>query len=145
MKRVIGVTATSLLLLLGTAFPAGAMGGSHGHSGFRGHFAGGEHHEFQGHHEFRGRPGMGGRHEFFEHHQFHHHVGTEVFIGAPLWSGPDWWGPPDFYYAEPPVYSQAQPQYYWYYCPNPPGYYPYVQQCPSAWQTVVPPAVPPGQ
>jgi hypothetical protein len=36
---------------------------------------------------------------------------------------------------EPP----AQPQY-WYYCPNPPGYYPYVAQCATNWQQV--PAAP---
>ncbi len=149
MRTGIGVTLASLVLLLGSALPAGAMGGSHGQFGFRAH-GGGVHHESQGHQEFHGHPGMHGRHHSFEHHAFHHH-GTEVFIEGPLWWGSDWWGPSDFYYEPPvmaqqsPVYSQVEPQYYWYYCSNPPGYYPYVQQCPSPWQTVVPPATPPGQ
>ncbi len=144
MKRRIGIAAAILVLALGNTLPAGAMGGSHGHFGFRGQSRGGEHHEF------RERPGDGHRQEFFRHDRFHRHFGTEVFIVSPFWWGPDWWWPPSPSYAgpativpqEPPVY--LQPQYYWYYCPDPPGYYPYVQQCPSAWLTVVPPAATPG-
>jgi hypothetical protein len=37
-----------------------------------------------------------------------------------------------------PEPSPQQP-YYWYYCPNPAGYYPYIQVCPPGWMTVVPP------
>ena len=69
--------------------------------------------------------------------------------------------PPPVYYAPPPVVVQpgymppAQPPAgyapsynnapsgepgYWYYCGNPEGYYPYVQQCSGEWQTV--PATP---
>jgi hypothetical protein len=39
-----------------------------------------------------------------------------------------------------PVYQQ-QPQaaqQSWYYCQDPAGYYPYVQQCPRGWQAVSP-------
>lgn len=45
-------------------------------------------------------------------------------------------------YAPPPVPTAAAPAsvQYWYYCENPAGYYPYVPQCPSAWQKV--PATP---
>jgi len=43
----------------------------------------------------------------------------------------------------PPVYEQPAPSpqapAYWYYCQNPPGYYPYIRQCPGGWLTVVPP------
>lgn len=42
----------------------------------------------------------------------------------------------------PPVYEQQPPQPYWYYCQNPGGYYPYVQQCPNGWLQVVPDARP---
>ncbi len=39
----------------------------------------------------------------------------------------------------------AQQPAYWYYCPNPPGYYPYVKECPPGWMTVAPsPAGQPG-
>ncbi len=96
----------------------------------------------------------------------HGHFHSGVFIGVPFWGGPGWWGPgwwgpayPYPYYADPPVvvqqappvYVQPEPQpqsqqpYYWYYCQNPQGYYPYVQQCPGGWMTVVPPTAPPGR
>ncbi|MDD5411928.1 MAG: hypothetical protein PHF31_11040 [Methylobacter sp.] len=52
--------------------------------------------------------------------------------------------------ATPPVYIQQSPptaqQYpsgYWYYCNNPEGYYPYINECPTGWQQVEPiPSVP---
>ena len=40
----------------------------------------------------------------------------------------------------PPESSQPQPSQYWYYCEDARGYFPYVQQCPRGWMTVVPPA-----
>jgi hypothetical protein len=41
-----------------------------------------------------------------------------------------------------PVQSAPAPQAagYWYYCQNPQGYYPYVNQCPGGWMTVLPQA-----
>ncbi len=39
---------------------------------------------------------------------------------------------PDPY--RPPLVPAAPPGQYWYYCPNPPGYYPYVPACPVPWQ-----------
>ncbi len=75
----------------------------------------------------------------------------------PLWVGPGpWWGPAPYYYPAPPVVVQQPPVYeqpapppqapiYWYYCPNPQGYYPYIQQCPTGWMQVVPPTTPPRQ
>jgi len=59
-------------------------------------------------------------------------------------------------YTEYPVYSylpsesttfvQAAPEpaatNYWYYCVDPAGYYPYVQNCSKAWMQVVPQNVP---
>jgi len=83
-------------------------------------------------------------------------------FGVPLWVGPGywgpgpWWGPPYYYYGSPPVIIQQPPVYeqpappaqapaYWYYCQNPQGYYPYIQQCPNGWMQVVPPGIPPRQ
>ena len=78
-------------------------------------------------------------------------VGARVFIGVgPVW--PWWWGPPVHYvypvYSAPVVIQQSPPVYiqqeepaaqpFWYYCQNPKGYYPYVQQCPGGWMKVVP-------
>jgi hypothetical protein len=45
----------------------------------------------------------------------------------------------------PPAYSEPEQQqpYYWYYCQNPQGYYPYIKSCPGGWMTVVPNVTPP--
>lgn len=58
--------------------------------------------------------------------------------------------------AQPPEVAPAEPQapptpeagdpvpyeYRWYYCQDPPGYYPYVQDCPKGWTTVAPTPAP---
>jgi len=54
--------------------------------------------------------------------------------------------------TEPPVYIEReeavepapQTSASWYYCTDPQGYYPYVEQCPGGWQAVPPrpPAAP---
>jgi hypothetical protein len=56
---------------------------------------------------------------------------------------------PVYPYPEPPVVvvnpaPQVPPGYY-YYCPNPPGYYPTVPQCLTGWQLVPAPQQPPAQ
>ena len=87
-------------------------------------------------------------------------------FGVGVYVGPGWYGPfsPYPYYVQPPIVIQQQPpvyvqpapqyaqpdpqqeeQYYWYFCPNPRGYYPYVKQCPSGWLRVVPSSPPPAQ
>ena len=99
-------------------------GGSHKHGGFHKH----------------GRSHRHGR--------SHGHFG--FFIGAPLFWRPPYYPYYDYPYRYPPavvierqpqVYIQREP-YYWYYCPEPSGYYPYVQNCPRGWQQVVPSAPP---
>jgi hypothetical protein len=82
------------------------------------------------------------------------HYGGSIWIG-PGW-GPWWWGSQTYpYYSyypnyqaptvirqEPSVYVQPTPQReeqsYWYYCPDPKGYYPYVKRCPKGWMKVLP-------
>jgi len=92
------------------------------HGGFHGH--GGGHGEFHGH---------GGYND--GHHHFHGHSG--VFIGIPFWAPwPYYFYPPSVYsYPPPPAYIE-QEQGYWHYCPNPPGYYPYVNNCSEPWMLV---------
>jgi hypothetical protein len=74
-----------------------------------------------------------------------------VVVGAPLWWG---WHPWHYYppyerviveRREPTVYverdaadEQRDADQYWYFCPDSKTYYPYVKQCPSPWQRVVP-------
>lgn len=97
------------------------------------------------------RAGPGHHHH---HHGGHGHAHAGVFIGAPLfWYGPGWHGDPYYRYhgyapvpAAPPVYvERGAPSAValWYYCNNPPGYYPYVKQCSTAWRLVVPRTVAP--
>ncbi|MDB5824936.1 MAG: hypothetical protein JWR21_3640 [Herminiimonas sp.] len=74
---------------------------------------------------------------------FHHHGGHgAIIIAAPLLG----YYPP-VYYTGPIVTDGAPMTFieqgsggsvssYWYYCADPPGYYPQVQACPSGWQAV---------
>ena len=65
-------------------------------------------------------------------------------VGAPLWFGSTWWpviysAPPVIVEPSPPIYIEPGPPQYRYYCQDPAGYYPYVQQCHGRWVPVVPP------
>lgn len=83
--------------------------------------------------------------------RWHNHNGGSSFY----WSGSFVLGPwyPYPYYAPPPVIIQQQPPVYvqpqqqedtyWYYCPDPQGYYPYIRDCPGGWMKVIPDATPP--
>ena len=60
----------------------------------------------------------------------------------PLYAGPVYADPvysPPVAYSEPsqPVYTQQDPGYR-YYCPDPAGYYPSIQNCSRGWLKVVP-------
>lgn len=121
MKKLICIVLTLVVVIMANSLPAyAARGGHFGHGGG--------------------------------------HVG--VFIG-PGFGGAGWWGSYPYYpyypyYAAPPViiqqpqsdmYVQPAPQaeetQYWYFCPDPQGYYPNVKKCPKGWMKVVPPANPP--
>jgi hypothetical protein len=115
------LTVTLLLAGLGATGAALAYGG-HGH----GHGHGGHH---------------GG------------HASLGLYFGVPLatpyYYPPAYYYPPRYYYPAPVVVTPAAPTYYlqqdtppppaagyWYYCRDPQGYYPQVQQCPTPWQQV---------
>jgi len=61
-----------------------------------------------------------------------------------------YWGPYAYPYGYPYGYPPTvvapstelsvapPPPASWYYCENPTGYYPYVQQCPGGWRPVAP-------
>lgn len=54
--------------------------------------------------------------------------------------------PPPTVYVEPPASGAISPvpapapKVLWYYCNEPAGYYPYVQECNAPWVKVIPPA-----
>ena len=103
----------------------GGFGGFHGGGGYHGGgFHGGG---LGGFHGGGFRPGFhdGG----FHGERFH---GNTFFFGGSFAS--PWWGYyPDYGYYD---YSQPYSSQTWYYCSNPAGYYPYVTQCNTGWQTV---------
>ena len=80
-------------------------------------------------------------------HRHHYHWDWHYGTGAPV-NSPSYYPPPVVVQQAPVVYMQLAPQAvpaqpaYWYYCQDPPGYYPYVNQCPRGWMKVVP--APPG-
>ena len=101
----------------------GGGGGFHG-GGFHGggFHGGGFHSRFAGVHH-----GFGGRHDRF--------IGGLGFgfYGYPYYGYPSGWDYPDYGYYD---YSQPYSPQTWYYCSDPAGYYPYVAQCNTGWQTV---------
>ena len=97
----------------------GGGGGFHGGGGFSGFHGGG----------FGGFHGGGFHGGAFHGDRFH---GNRFFFGGsfayPLW---DYYPDYGYYGYSQPYYSQT-----WYYCCDPAGYYPYVTQCNTGWQTV---------
>ena len=55
----------------------------------------------------------------------------------PVYVAPPIYAAPPAVYVAPPAQGPAPPQS-WYYCDNPKGYYPHVQQCPGGWRPVAP-------
>lgn len=66
--------------------------------------------------------------------------GLWYFYPAPVYPYPDPYLPP-VVVPPAPAPAPANPLQYWYYCPKPAGYYPYVARCTTDWQAV--PATPP--
>lgn len=103
-------------------------------------------------------PHHGGRYFGHGHRYFNPYPRFGFYWGAPVWPRAYYY--PDPYYQpyyppavvtvpppSPPVYIERSPPVtpqqplangYWYYCSNPEGYYPYVNDCPSGWRQVDP-------
>src|SRR5271156_4469935 len=135
--RIARVLATAAALLCATAlgqpnpayaggFHGGGFGGFHG-GGF--HAAGGFHGGGFGGFHGGGFHGGGFHGRGFRGDRFH---GNRFFFGGSF--GYLWWGYyPDYGYYD---YSQPYASQTRYYCSDPAGYYPYVTQCNTGWQTV---------
>ncbi len=120
MKRLALLLLTAFALAGGAGVGAMPMsGGTHGQ--------GGSHHGFVHH---RGFVHHGFDHRFDGHQRNFHRQGS-VIIGVPIWR-------PPIYYAQPVYIVQR----YWYYCNDPAGYYPSVQDCPQGWLRVIPSSPP---
>ena len=158
LQQWVGVIVILATMLFASAIPGHARSGGrhgggghgfHGGHGWRGHGGHGGH-GWRGHggHGWRGHGGHGWH--GWKGHGGHGWGGVGVSIGL----GPYWWpyGPYTYPYVypytyTPPVYVQPSQQLsiqppssppVWYYCDDPQGYYPYVQQCPGGWRTVAP-------
>jgi hypothetical protein len=129
-------------------FHGGGMGGFHGGGmgGFHGGGMGGFHGGGMGFHAGMGgfhNGGFAGFHGFhdgrFDHDRFHdgrfdhdRFRDRRFFFGGAFAS--PWLGYyPDYGYYD---YSQPYSSQIWYYCSDPAGYYPYVTQCNTGWQSV---------
>jgi hypothetical protein len=83
----------------------------------------------------------------------HTHSRVVIGVGVPfVW--PYWHYPPPYYYsprvvvpAETVIYVEKgdaeaapgeDPSQYWYFCRDSNTYFPYVKECPTPWQRVVP-------
>ncbi|MGH7095629.1 MAG: hypothetical protein ACREFB_19115 [Stellaceae bacterium] len=143
--RCRAVVVSAALLALSMPLGGGALAADHDfHRGGAGH-------SFHGH-NFHGGAGHASPVHGAWHggHAWHgggvarrggHDRGREGFgWGGFGWGAPDYgdwydWSYPGYY--EPPGYAYSAPAAnVWYYCYNPAGYYPYVQQCYGAWQPV---------
>jgi len=62
--------------------------------------------------------------------------GVWYFYPAAVYPYPDPYLPPSVVVPPAPAPVPGSTQQYWYYCANPPGYYPTVPQCRTGWQRV---------
>jgi hypothetical protein len=119
-KQVIGACAAAALVAMALDAEAGGGRGSGGRSGAR---SGGHH-----------------SHSHSSHRSHHGHHGSSSFVVASsfvAWPRAYYW--PAYYPAAVPVVE------YWYYCQPSAAYYPYVQECPTEWQPVLPTAPSPDE
>jgi hypothetical protein len=165
MKRFAMIMLAAATLVGGIGIASAQMHGSHGGRGGAmssgGWHGGGTWHG--------GGNWHGGN---FHNGNFRSRVFIGVGFGAPFWGWgwwPGYYSPyyyPAYYPAYPyydgdyypydsstyieqgtPTYSQSAPAYgqgtqYWYYCPDPAGYYPQVPTCAKGWLRVVPSGAP---
>lgn len=155
MKRILlaAVAAVGLALGSGTAL-AQHGGGGHGggwHGGGGG-WHGGGHGDFHGGTRFSigfGFPGLywgpGWGYPYYSYYGYPYYASYPYYAGYP------------YYYPDEPAYVEPGPStyiqrdmgsgaqaapggqgQYSYYCPDPAGYYPQLQNCPKGWLKVVP-------
>lgn len=132
MKKVVTIVVIGALVFLGLcsgAFSAG-HGGYHGHGGYYG---------------YRGYYGHGWYGGWYGFYPFGFYSFGYYPYGYPY---PSYAYPYPYYpytYSQPPVYIEPEQPFYWYYCQDPQGYYPYIESCPSGWTRVTPTPPPPGR
>ena len=154
MKRIALAVVAALGLAVGSGTAlAQHVGGGHNAGAFRGGGHGGFH---GGHGGFHGgtRIGIGiGFPGFFWGAGFGYPY-YPYYAGYPYYASYPYYAGYQSYYPDEPVYAQPGPStyiqrdmssgaqggegQYSYYCPDPAGYYPQLQNCPKGWLKVVP-------
>lgn len=124
-SQVVGVCAAIALAVAG--FDADAKGGRGGGGRSGGHHSH-SHHSHGSHQAVSG----GSSHS-------HGHSYSSFFVASSfvIWPSAYYW--PDYNPAVVPAVE------YWYYCQPYAAYYPYVQECPVEWQSVLPTAPSPDE
>ncbi len=127
MKKVAALISLGVFLsfaLFSSAFCASGGGyGGGGHYG--GHFGGGWGGPYWGWYGFG--PWSGYPYAYPYYAPYYSYPYPYAYPQAP-------YPPADTQLAVP---SEPQ-QFYWYYCQNPQGYYPFVKSCPGGWMQVIP-------
>jgi hypothetical protein len=146
LKRVVlGVLVAVLTLGWAGLAEAGSR-----HHGGRGHGGGGHHKSSYRQHGgyYGGYYGghRGGHHYYYGHDDRYAYYYYGALLAPLVLSTLTSWGAPRQAAAPAPAsaYIEQQGQGgYWYYCTDPAGYHPYIQECPQGWMQVVPPSGPP--
>ena len=123
-----------------------------------GHRYGHGHRHYYGHSHYRsgvglyfGVPAYAGYYGYYGYPRYYYPPAVAVpaypYYSAPAYpyySAPAYY-PPSTYIEQPgpPVAAPGGSSGYWYYCRDSQAYYPYVRQCPSPWEQVVPNSAPP--
>jgi len=139
---------------------SGAMGSPRGDSGVHGFGGARGESGVHGFGSIGAQPAPRERHGgegHFNAPRHHHYGGTGFFIESP-YSQPNFYYWPYYtyqpYYSSPTIITPSSPPTYidqgtvlnpqslepnrWDYCPDPAGYYPYVQDCPGGWEKIEP-------
>ena len=167
MKRILLATVAALGIALGSGTALAQHNGGGGHSGGGSWHGGGGHggdwHGGGGHGGWHGGShfaigigfpgfywGPGWGYPYYGYYVYPYYASYPYYAGYP------------YYYSDEPVYEPGPSTYiqrdmnsgtpssgapvgegqYSYYCPDPAGYYPQLQNCPKGWLKVVPDAGP---
>jgi len=76
-------------------------------------------------------------------HEIHRHRITAIVVYVPAFAsvGPSYYyvpSAPSYVDRDPPDYAYREPNGFYYWCPDPAGYYPDQLDCPIGWRLVAP-------
>jgi hypothetical protein len=159
MKRILLAMVAGLALAVGSGTALAQQHSGGGHGGGGGHSGGGHGGWNGGHGGWHGgaRIGIGIGFPGFYWGPGWGYYGYPYYAGYPYYSSYPYYAAYPYSYSDEPVYADPAPgayiqremnsapqgsqggaDQYSYYCPDPAGYYPQLQNCPKGWLKVVP-------